>query len=286
LNYKRKDTTVFKINRRALLVAPILAAAAFAVVPAAASAAACRVIVHSTAQVGGAPLCKNPPRFAEIQNLRENGDGAGTSPLSTNFGTDGLAVNTKGALRYSFKWGGLPIRNSTPTGYGFLGVKLQSNPESSATECRAATGTIPWVDIQHSSPSAVFNGSTAWTFSIKSTDTGCPEAESGKVTISNVSLLFETVLEGKGEGNGPMVAAGSIAGVYEQPGANCPAGGIKINTSQPGLTTEPATTAVEIDNGTANSNAYICFVAANNYLYPSSAPTWAQTEGTGIWNDN
>jgi hypothetical protein len=278
---------VFKINRRALLgLVPVLAMTAFAVAPSAAMAAGespCRVLTSGTSSQGQKATCNNPFPFGfeeNPQNLRENSDHSNTEPIiGTDFPTDTLAVNTKGKLRFTAKIAGVAFRNETPLGYGFVGMKLESNPVSSATECKTATGVVPSVDMLDSSPSAVFNGTSAWSFAIRSDSTACTEP--GKVTISNVSLLFETL----GAGKSPIVAAGSIAGVYEQPGVNCPAGGIKLNTSQPGITTKPTNEGVEVDNGETGKNAYLCFVAANNYLYSSSAPTWALTEGTGIWQD-
>ena len=41
-----------------------------------------------------------------------------------------------------------------------------------------------------------------------------------------------------------------------------------------------------IDNGTTGttSRAILCFVSANNYLYPTTAPTWGPFTGA-IWKD-
>lgn len=264
-----------------------LAVAVFALVPSIASATQplppgvlqCRVLTFGNGQTFGT-TCNNPPGVLEPQNLRENNDGLGTNPLSTNFGTDMLAVNTKGPLR--FKVGaGAGEAATVPMGYGFFVFKLFTNPESSKTICRQAQGNIPAADIQHASNSAVFNGSSgAWTFSIKSDNEGCPLAEKGKVTIRNVSLLFETLKVG----GTPIVAAGAIAGAYENPDANCPAGGIKLNISQSGLMIEPTFASPEIDNG-AGGSAYICFVSANNYLFSEVEPKWTFTQGKGIWKN-
>jgi hypothetical protein len=276
---------VFKINGRALLsLAPILAVAAFALMPAVASATvACRVLTYGTSSQGQKTTCNNPPKVTIPQNLRESDDGAGTSPVSTNFPTEGLAVNSKGVLRLTSKLSGIEEEGSTiAKGYAFFGVKLESDPVSSATECKAATGTIPWVDIQNSSSlegssSPVFDGISSWKLSIQS-DNGIGTCF-GQVTISNVSLLFDN------EYHLTVAVTGSLSGVYEQPGANCPAGGIKFNTSQSGLSSKPEMEDFELNSGEKGRNAYICFVAANNYLYPSSAPAWALTQGTGIWKD-
>jgi hypothetical protein len=275
---------MFEINRRGLLGLVLAAVlAVIAAIPAAAMAASpCRVLTVGTASQGvGTETCSNPPgvSISESQNLREAGDGTETTPVSTNFPTDVLATNTDGAVRWSITIGGVPFNNSSPAGYAFLGLKAEHDAVSSTTECRAATGPIPWVGILHSSPSAVFDGNTAWTFAIDSDSTACAAENRGKVTIRNVGLLFETL----GAGKAPIVATGTLTGVYEQPGANCPAGGVKLNTSQPGITTEPANEGVEVDNGVKGKNAYVCFVSANNYLFPNTAPTWNLTSGTGIW---
>jgi hypothetical protein len=278
---------VFEINERGLLGLVLVAVfAVTAAIPAAAMAASpCRVLTVGTASQGvGTETCSEPPRVSktESQNLRETGDGSETTPISTNFPTNGLLSNTDGEVRWSMTIAGVKSRNATPAGYAFLGLKLNINPASSSKACRVSTGTVPWVGVLHSSPSAVFDGNTEWTFSIDSNSTACTAENRGKVTIHNVGLLFETL----GAGKAPIVATGTLTGVYEQPGANCPAGGVKLNTSQSGITTEPASSsAVEVDNGTTGSSAYACFVSANNYLFPKTAPTWKLTSGTGIWKD-
>jgi hypothetical protein len=284
---------VFEINNRGLLGLVLIAViAVIAAIPAAAMAGSpCRVLTAGTTSQGvGTETCNNPPGVStELQqNLRESGDGTETTPVSTNFPTDVLTSNTGGKVRWSITIGGVKFSNSTPAGDAFLGLKLEDDPVSSTKECRVATGVIPWVGVLDSSPSAVFDDNTAWTFSIESNSTACAAENRGKVTIRDVGLLFETL----GTSKAPIVATGTLTGVYEQPGTNCPAGGIKLNTSQPGITTEPASgTAVELDNGTTGSSAYACFVAANNYLYPTTRPTWAHftnstgKEGIGIWKD-
>jgi hypothetical protein len=269
---------VFKINGRALLaLAPVLAAAAFALAPAAASAAECRVLT-SAAETGAKAPCNNPSGVLAPQNLRANTD------TPEGYGTDALAVNTHQAIRYRFEIGGVFFNQVIPTGDLMFGVKLQSNPESSTTECRAATGTIPWVDIQNAKPTAVFDGSAAWTFSINSNRCS---SKPGEVIISNVSLLFETL----GTGKSAITAAGTILGKYSQPSAEkCPAGGIELVIVQRGITTKPATEEFQLDNDDGGI-AYVCFVSANNYLFPETAPKWEKftdingIKGAGIWGN-
>jgi hypothetical protein len=267
-------------------LAPVLAVAAFALVPSGASAVPvqCRVLADAAAQHFGVE-CNNPPGVVEPQNLRENNDGVSTSPQSTNYGTDGFAVNTAGKLRFCATSALLGrICNSNPAGYAFFGLKLFTNPESSATVCRRAEGNIPWVDIQRATSSPVFDGAlSAWTFSVNSDNAGCSSTQKGVVTVRNASLLFETLAAG-----GPVIATGTFKGVWSQPSSaagKCPAGGIEINKVQSGITTEPETTAIEIDNGEATpAPAFICFVSANNYLYPDTAPVWAPFTGA-IWKN-
>jgi hypothetical protein len=231
--------------------------------------------------------CNNPPGVTAPQNLRDDEDGAGTNPVSTKFGTDALAVNTKGPLRFRATDAGVVVNNENPTGYAFFGLKLDKDELSSATVCRKATGWVTSVDIQHATPSAAFSGTAPtpnglgpWTLTLVSDSTACPAAERGKVTVGNVSLLFETLVPIT---KTPVKATGSFTGKYEQPGANCPNGGVKLDLKQPGITTEPATTNPEVDNG-AGSEAFVCFVSANNYVFPSSAPTWAASTNQ-VWKD-
>jgi hypothetical protein len=58
--------------------------------------------------------------------------------------------------------------------------------------------------------------------------------------------------------------------VYEQPGANCAGGGVKLDLTQPLLTINGAGPPPEagFSNGAAG-NAFLCFVSANNYVYPT-----------------
>src|SRR5665213_3205697 len=105
-------------------LAPLLAVVAFALVPSGASALVqCRVLTSGKSQNLGVE-CNNPPGVAIPQNLRDN-----TTDTPNGFGTDGLAVNTKGGLRVSLKIGGVAIRNSVPEGYAFLGLKLETNED-------------------------------------------------------------------------------------------------------------------------------------------------------------
>src|SRR5258708_28874539 len=99
-------------------LSPALLVTVFALIPSGASAAACRVLVAGVASPGveGAG-CTNPPGVTAPQNLRDDEDGAGTNPVSTKFGTDALAVNTKGPLRFRATDAGVVVNNENPTGY-------------------------------------------------------------------------------------------------------------------------------------------------------------------------
>jgi hypothetical protein len=287
---------VSKINAKALL-APVLTMAMFALVPVSASATvACRVLTFGTSSQEQKATCNNPPGVTAPQNLRENGDGSGTTPVSTNFPTSALAVNTAGALRYLEEEGYERV-NTFPLGDVVFGVKLEHDPESSTTACRAATGSIPWFDASNGAQSAFVAGTGAWTFSIDEYSTACEKnKDAGKVTIGNVALLFETL--GIRGNKRPQILTGTLEGRYLPPGSKvdetnevCPAGGIELDEIQKGLNSEPAQEKVKFDNGTRGATALFCFVAANNYLFPSTAPTWAPfrningTEKVGIWKD-
>jgi hypothetical protein len=245
-------------------LAPLAAVVAFAVAPGAASAAECRILTQAVGVP--APPCNNPPGNAAPQNLRDD-----VTDAPNGFGTDALAVNTAGTVRFKATPGGVEAKNENPKGYAFFGLKLDKNPV--AANGAEATGWVPFVDVQHATPSAVFSGdkpATPWTFKIRS---DLSTENPGRVLIENTSLLFESF---------GLTAAGTFQGLYEQPGANCAAGGVKLNIEQPLITTSPAsTTTPKLDNG-AGGNAFICFVSANNYLFPEKEPVWAPLTGK-IW---
>jgi len=260
--------------------APLLAMAAFTLAPPTASAG-CRVLIANGAKLLAG--CANPPGAVEPQNLRENNDGLATNPQSTNYGTDGLLVNTVGAIRFNAKVSGTAFHNTVPQGYAFFGVKLFTNPEAATGVCREAQGTVPWVDIQHTNNSAVFNSALgSWNFKIRSEQ--CSTA-ANKVVIRNAALDFEALVGGE-----PLIATGTFTGTYSDPSTlagKCKAGGIEIDEAQTGITTEPAAEAgsITVDNGAAGARALVCFVSANNYLFPSTEPTWALTGGKGIYHN-
>jgi hypothetical protein len=247
-------------------LAPAAVVAAFALAPSAASAAACTKNV----------LCNNTN-----EALR---DDAVAPPTGGGYGTSGLAVNTAGTLRFCATLLGLKKCNENPTGYAFFGVKLHGNPATSATKCEEATGWVTFVDVQNAvtgtTKSPVYDNTSpgsngAWPISVKSDSTACG-ANAGKVTIEKSALYFPELLG--------VNATGTFTGKWVQPG-ECAggSGGVKLDTLQPGVKLSPGENP-EVDNGTTGKNAFICFVSANNYLYPEKAPTWTPLVGN-VWKD-
>jgi len=282
-------------------LAPLLALAAFAMVPSAASALVQCDVLTSAVGLNPGIECHNPPGVTNPQNLRD------FFTVVEEFGTDGLAVNTAGPVRFSatIKSTKEVITNESPAGYALFGVKLIKNPPAPVTaeektKCEVpykekgkavtvkaeAIGTVPWLDIQNGKPSAVFNDSKVWELSVRSDL--CKE-KGGEVRVENVALLFETL----GTGSTSVTAAGKFVGKYSEPSSlKCPGGGVELEIAQPGITTSPLVTEKpEIDDGEANKPAFICFVSSNNYLFPKTAPTWAPftnsagTKEPGIWKN-
>src|SRR5271169_6549991 len=113
-------------------LAPVLAVAAFALVPSAAMAGVEPCWVLTSAKVKPpVGTCNNPPGVLAPQNLRDN---AFTPPAGGGFGTDALAVNTHAAIRFRAKISGVFVNNFSPAGYAFFGLKLVRNPLSPKTK--------------------------------------------------------------------------------------------------------------------------------------------------------
>jgi hypothetical protein len=273
---------------------PLLALGAFAVAPSAALAHAhhkdgpCRILTVWTAEPAK-EKCHEPPGVSteEAQNLREEEVGASTSPISTNFATQALLVNTKSKVRGTTTIGGVAFRDEVPTGYLLFGLYLTSNPTNSGSVCRAATGSVTFTDVGNGRPSAAFAGTTAWPFSVFSDSTSCPTATRGLVVIRDVYMVADQL----GAGKTPVIAAGTLVGTYSEPNSErCAGGGVELDVRQPGLTFEPASEKDELDSGEAGTPAFLCVVASNNYLFPKTAPTWApftnstEKEKLGIWS--
>ena len=242
-------------------------------------ALAAMVAMAISASSAGAVVCST--------NVLCSGGGTGAKirddiDSTAKFGADILAVNTKAPLRLRIK--GF-FDNQNPTGDAFFGLKVDKNPVAGcAAGNEFATGWVEFADIQNAKKegntvaSPVYSGTAPvvaggasggfgpWPFKIRS-DT-C-KTEPGVVTIENVNLFFPAL---------GATAAGTITGVYEQPGTNCPGGGVKLNVTQTGLGA-----GREIDNGTEGQNAFLCFVSSNNVLFPTTPPTWTLTGS--IWKD-
>jgi hypothetical protein len=221
------------------------------------------------------------------EKIRDDVDAATLPPGHTEikggggFGADVLATNTTAPIRLRAPTPNLT--NTTPKGYAYFGLKIDLNP--AAGTAAVATGWVEFADFQNSSVSPVFTGEAPaapggtaiggygpWPFTIN---------KAGEVSISNVTLYFPNF-----GGAGKVAAAGTFTGTYIRSSATstCPGGGIKLNVAQPGVTSSPAVGALEVDNGTAATNAVICFVSSNNYLFPKVAPEWKELQG-GIEKD-
>jgi hypothetical protein len=206
------------------------------------------------------------------EKLRDNST---TPPTGGEFGTEALAVNTAGSLRLTAKIAGLAAHNENPKGYAFFGIKLGKNPASA--NCNIAEGSVTFADLQDATTggaeSPVFPNNVVWPIKVRSDK--CT-TEPGVVTIESVGLFFPNFHE--------LKATGTFTGKWVQPGA-CPggSGGIELNVKQTGVALSTGTEP-EIDNGTTGKPAFICFVSAENYLYPTTAPTWTPLTGA-IWKD-
>ncbi|HTD07899.1 MAG TPA: hypothetical protein VK680_03320 [Solirubrobacteraceae bacterium] len=263
------------------LLPVLLAAGAFAVLPSAALAAgeACHgEKVHV--------LCSEKNE-ALRDDLVEPPEGVGGG----GYGASLLGVNTLGKIRLCSTITGVKVCNEEPTGYSFFGVKLHSNPLSPVTtaeeeNCKEgkfeAKGWITFVDLTdwttagvadpvYDNTSPGYNG--PWSIGIKSNR--C-KTNPGVVTIEKVALYFPIEENQK--------ATGTLTGKWSQPSTEkCAGGGIELNTTQSSLKLSIGEKP-EIDNGTTGKNAFICFVASNDYLFPKTAPTWAPLTGS-IWKD-
>lgn len=195
------------------------------------------------------------------------------------FGTDAMASNTQGTLRLQAVIGETVIAsNQNPANYAYFGLELESNPE---TSCQAgkeeAEGSVTFADIQNAQESEVFAGISPggfgpWPITVRSNH--CEE-DPGKVRVKNVHLLFP--------GLNNAVAEGEFTGTYVQPNATtCEGGGLELDINQPNVTVAGVATA-RIDDG-AGEPALLCFVSANNYVFPTEAPEWEPLTGA-IWKD-
>jgi hypothetical protein len=220
-------------------------------------------------------------------------DDAVVPPTGGQYGSSALAVNTHGPLRLT----ALGSFNENPTGYAFFGIKLHSDPATSTAHCEKATGWVLFVDIQNAKKngggfSPVYDntspapGNGPWPFNVKSDNTGCLAAERGVVTIEKVALFFPNLATGN------ITVTGNLKAKWVQPGSTstCPAGGIGLKEKQTETKINGVAVETEITGGAAGEG-FICFVSANNNLWPETAPTWspfkdeAGSATPGIWKD-
>jgi hypothetical protein len=190
-----------------------------------------------------------------------------TPPTNAQYGADLLAQNTAAPLQL-FKGGAAEEGlNKNGRWAAFVGIKLHSNPM--AVNCSTATGYVEFADFQKAvtvpgglnSPVYADTLIAPWRVDINSNS--CEAAKNpNKVTVTGVGLYFPLLLGGQ-------EVRGTITGKYEPPGGNCSAGGVNLDLQQPGLLANGAAIGAGINNGTAGVHAFLCFVSANNDVYPA-----------------
>ncbi len=278
-------------------VAPLLAIVGFALAPSAATAGAgepCNKFV----------LC---PSTNNEEKLR---DDVNEGPTGGGFGADALVVNTQRPLRlcreFTAGTGCTGPSNKNPVNDAFFGIKTYENRPAPVTtrereECKeaaghetAAIGWVQWGDPQDStstgtSANPMYVGTSPgdngpWTIRLRS---DLCTVNPGLVTISKVAVYFPVI--------GWWVttpSTGEIVGKYIQPSTTanpteCKGGGVELNIEQ-SLEVNDVLLARTFDNGTTGvaqaDKAIFCTVSANNYLYPTTAPSWGPFTGA-IWKD-
>lgn len=189
-----------------------------------------------------------------------------TPPSNAQYGADILAQNTVNNVTLTI--GATEI--SSPQFDVFLGIKLHSNPPTAAN-CTVATGYVTFVDFQSETtivkevvmqtPVYADDLIAPWRLDIRSAL--CAE-KPNVITISGVGLYFPTLTS---------EARGAITGKYEQHGANCSAGGVKLDMNQPGLLVNGANVEPKVNE------PFLCFVSANNYVFPKAPVGLGVLEG-------
>ncbi|MGO8905694.1 MAG: hypothetical protein ACLQMH_08735 [Solirubrobacteraceae bacterium] len=269
-----------------MCLAPMAVLLAFALAPGAAQAAekaACTKYV----------LCPSTNNEAALR------DDLLEPPEGGSFGTDGLAVNTQGPLRLCKEVSAgacAGVNNMNPVNDAFFGIKLHEDRLAPVTtkekeECKeaagheaAATGWVEWADIQDATStggtaSAVYAGTSpgdngAWSLSVRS---NLCTTNPGRVSIDKFALYLTFP---KWVATTP--STGEIVGKYVNPTTPCAGGGVELNIEQT-LEINDVSGTRAIDNG-SGGKAILCFVSANNYLYPEKGPVWEKLIG-GIWKD-
>jgi len=274
-------------NKFLLSLAPALLAAAFALGVGASSAMAAECTKYV--------LC---PSTGAAEPLR---DDLLEPPEGGSFGMDALAVNTQGKLRLCKEvvaGACAGVNNLNPINDAFFGIKLHEDRLSPVTaeekkKCieaskheAAATGWVEWADIQNATSggvsSPVFAGTSPgdngpWSLSVRS---NLCETNPGRVSIDRFAIYLPVP--------GWWVttpSTGEIVGKYIQPGSTCAGGGVELNIEQ-SLEINDVSGTRAIDNGVTPTagKAILCFVSANNYLYPKTGPEWKELQGA-IWKD-
>jgi len=202
-------------------------------------------------------------------------DNLTTPPTGGGFGEDALLQNTTAPIRLTEGSSPATGVNQSPQFDAFLGLKLDNNPAKPAD----ATGYVTFADFQNATTTLVSGSPTSspvysGTYSPNTTPTESPWpitiTTGGSVTVNNVALYLSAL---------GIEVTGTITGTYEQPGANCPAGGVKLDTSQPGLDIAGA----GVDDG-SGGNSFLCVVSANNDVFPTD-PTGPGPLTGSITND-
>lgn len=198
-----------------------------------------------------------------------------TPPTGGEYGANLLASNTNGPLVFT----SAPtetVFEKLPQFDAFFGLALASDPE--ATTSSVAVSHVEFVDLSKSTQSTTTNNSPIYSSSLTSPwrveIRGAKNTEhAGAVTISGVGLYFSTL---------KVELTGTITGEYVQPGvgSKCPVGGIELALKQPSLLANGSNVPeLGFNNGTSGKPTFICFVAANNYAYPTASSGFGALTG-------
>ena len=196
-------------------------------------------------------------------------------PPNGQYGTDLLANNTNGPI--ALTTGSAETTQQKNAQWDWLmGIKLNSNPPT-ASSTTVTVGYVEFVDLTKgtvgptsatSSPAYADTLVGPWRVEIN----GATNAKPNVVTISGVGIYWPTLA---------TEMRGTLSGVYVQPGttSKCPAGGVELNLKQPLVLLNGFAPEAGFDNNVAGKPAYLCWVAANNYVYPTTPQGLGATTG-------